>query len=148
MRIKETIPNTQARAFISMFILEIDQFILTPLTIAALDAEDGETAKDRLVFSITEYPLEWYITHLEDHTKAITSFIRQDLYHMKITYQPPNITHSERQNYEVRHGPGLLLVRITVPASTASLPVAKCCIHLSWSVCFSRLSFKQLLVPS
>ncbi|CAM4716016.1 unnamed protein product [Lepidochelys kempii] len=73
VRIKEAIPNTQARAaFMSMFILEIDQFILTPLTIAALDAEVGETAKDRL-----------------------------DLYHMKITYQPPNITHSERQNYEV-----------------------------------------------
>ncbi|CAM5162590.1 unnamed protein product [Natator depressus] len=45
VRIKEAIPNTQARAaFMSMFILEIDQFILTPLTIAALDAEDGETA--------------------------------------------------------------------------------------------------------
>ncbi|CAM4712434.1 unnamed protein product [Lepidochelys kempii] len=63
VRIKEAIPNTQARAaFMSMFILEIDQFILTPLTIAALDAEVGETAKDRLVFSITKYPLEWYIT--------------------------------------------------------------------------------------
>uniref|UniRef100_A0A8C3HKK9 FRAS1-related extracellular matrix protein N-terminal domain-containing protein n=1 Tax=Chrysemys picta bellii TaxID=8478 RepID=A0A8C3HKK9_CHRPI len=99
--IKGAIPNTQAQAaFISMFILESDQFILTPLTTAALDAEAGETPKDRLVFSITKCSLEGYITHLEDHTKAITSFTRQDLYDMKIVYQPPNITHSERQNYE------------------------------------------------
>uniref|UniRef100_A0A674KAF2 FRAS1-related extracellular matrix protein N-terminal domain-containing protein n=1 Tax=Terrapene triunguis TaxID=2587831 RepID=A0A674KAF2_9SAUR len=120
--IKGAIPNTQAQAaFISMFILEIDQFILTPLTTAAVDAEAGETPKDRLVFSITKCSLEGYITHLEDHTKAFTSFTRQDLYDMKIAYQPPNITHSERQNYEVRHGPGVLLVRITVPASTAIL---------------------------
>uniref|UniRef100_A0A8C4YTM9 FRAS1-related extracellular matrix protein N-terminal domain-containing protein n=1 Tax=Gopherus evgoodei TaxID=1825980 RepID=A0A8C4YTM9_9SAUR len=61
--IKGAIPNTQAQAaFISMFILEIDQFILTPLTTTVLDAEAGEIPKDRLVFSITKCPLEGYIT--------------------------------------------------------------------------------------
>ncbi|MEE6494993.1 hypothetical protein FKM82_001919 [Ascaphus truei] len=41
------------------------------------------------------------MTHMDDHTKAVTSFTWQDLYDMKIAYQPPNTTHTERQNYEV-----------------------------------------------
>ncbi|CAM4606366.1 unnamed protein product [Caretta caretta] len=85
VRIKEAIPNTQARAaFMSMFILEIDQ-----------------NRKRQISVQHYQIPTRVVYYHLEDHTKAITSFIRQDLYHMKITYQPPNITHSERQNYEV-----------------------------------------------
>ncbi|KAM8930128.1 FRAS1-related extracellular matrix protein 1-like [Pelodytes ibericus] len=100
--IKSAVPNTPPRAaFMSMFILEIDQFILTPLTTMALDAEDDETPRGRLVFNITRPPPEGFITHVDDHTKSITSFTWQDLYNMKIAYQPPNITHIERQNYEV-----------------------------------------------
>ncbi|XP_078525857.1 FRAS1-related extracellular matrix protein 1-like [Lissotriton helveticus] len=102
VEIRGAVTNTMPRAaFMSMFILEIDQFILTPLSTAAIDAEDNETPKDRLVFNITKPPPEGYITHLDDHTKAITSFTWQDLYEMNIAYQPPNVTHTERQNYEV-----------------------------------------------
>lgn len=88
-------------AFMSMFILEVDQFILTPMTTAALDAKDNETPQTQLVFNMTKPPGEGYITHLDDHTKAISSFSWQDLNEMKIAYQPPNSSHTRRKNIEV-----------------------------------------------
>eukprot|EP00079_Xenopus_tropicalis_P015862 XP_004914006.1 PREDICTED: FRAS1-related extracellular matrix protein 1 [Xenopus tropicalis] len=96
------IPNTPPRAaFMPMFILEVDQFILTPITTATVDAEDDETPKNKLVFKISKPPPAGYITHVDDHTKAVTSFTWQDLHDMKIAYQPPSTSHNERQNYEV-----------------------------------------------
>ncbi|KAK2908269.1 FRAS1-related extracellular matrix protein 1b [Channa argus] len=88
-------------AFMASFILEVDQFILTPLTTATLDAKDHETPQARLVFNITAQPAEGYITHLDDHTKPIKSFTWLDLHEMKVAYQPPNSSHSQRRNYEV-----------------------------------------------
>ncbi|KAG7487845.1 hypothetical protein MATL_G00027620 [Megalops atlanticus] len=88
-------------AFMSMFILEVDQFILTPLTTAALDAKDDETPQAQLVFSLTKPPSEGYITHLDDHTKPTTSFTWQDLNEMKIAYQPPNSSYAGRRTFEV-----------------------------------------------
>ncbi|KAJ8395496.1 hypothetical protein AAFF_G00032300 [Aldrovandia affinis] len=88
-------------AFMSMFILEVDQFILTPMTTAALDAEDDETARDELVFNVTKPPGQGYITHLDDHTKPTASFTWQDLNEMKIAYQPPNSSYAGRRTYEV-----------------------------------------------
>ncbi|KAK1165439.1 FRAS1-related extracellular matrix protein 1b [Acipenser oxyrinchus oxyrinchus] len=102
VKIQGAIQNQQPRgAFMSMFILEVDQFILTPLSTASLDAEDDETPQSRLVFSVTKPPDEGYITHLDDHTKLVSSFSWQDLYEMKIAYQPPNGSHSGRRNFEV-----------------------------------------------
>uniref|UniRef100_A0A4W6CZB6 Fras1 related extracellular matrix 1b n=1 Tax=Lates calcarifer TaxID=8187 RepID=A0A4W6CZB6_LATCA len=88
-------------AFMASFILEVDQFILTPLTTAALDAKDHETPQERLVFNVTAPPAEGYITHLDDHTKPIRSFTWLDLHEMKVAYQPPNSSQSQRRNYEV-----------------------------------------------
>ncbi|XP_076144575.1 FRAS1-related extracellular matrix protein 1a isoform X3 [Alosa pseudoharengus] len=88
-------------AFMSMFILEVDQFIMTPLSTATLDAEDNETPKQRLVFNVTRPPREGFITHLADHTKPISSFTWTDLNDMLIAYQPPNSSHTQRRNYEV-----------------------------------------------
>ncbi|KAI1888531.1 hypothetical protein AGOR_G00186130 [Albula goreensis] len=100
--IKNAIPNQPPRpAFMSMFIVEVDQFILTPLTTAALDAEDSETPKSLLVFNISKPPQEGFITHLSDHTRPITSFTWADLNDMLIAYQPPNSSHTQRRNYEV-----------------------------------------------
>lgn len=90
-------------AFMASFILEVDQFILTPLTTAALDAKDAETPQEGLVFNVTAPPAEGYITHLDDHTKAITSFTWTDLNEMKVAYQPPNSSQSQRRNYEVQN---------------------------------------------
>lgn len=88
-------------AFMASFILEVDQFILTPLTTAALDAKDHETPQEKLVFNVTTPPAEGYITHLDDHTKPVTSFTWLDLHEMKVAYQPPNGSQSHRRNYEV-----------------------------------------------
>ncbi|XP_058637530.1 FRAS1-related extracellular matrix protein 1a [Onychostoma macrolepis] len=100
--IKDAMPNQPPKpAFMSMFILEVDQFILTPVSTATLDAEDDETPKQRLVFNITKAPSEGFITHLSDHTKPITSFTWTDLNDMLISYQPPNSSHTQRRNYEV-----------------------------------------------
>ncbi|XP_074492745.1 FRAS1-related extracellular matrix protein 1b isoform X1 [Sebastes fasciatus] len=88
-------------AFMASFILEVDQFILTPLTTASLDAKDHETPQERLVFNMTVPPAEGYVTHLDDHTKPVTSFTWLDLHEMKVAYQPPNSSQSHRRNYEV-----------------------------------------------
>ncbi|XP_035509431.1 FRAS1-related extracellular matrix protein 1b [Morone saxatilis] len=88
-------------AFMASFILEVDQFILTPLTTATLDVKDHETPQERLVFNVTVLPAEGYVTHLDDHTKPVTSFTWLDLHEMKVAYQPPNSSQSHRRNYEV-----------------------------------------------
>ncbi|KAM9365122.1 FRAS1-related extracellular matrix protein 1b [Pholidichthys leucotaenia] len=88
-------------SFMASLILEADQFILTPITTAALDAKDHETPQERLVFNVTVPPTEGYITHLEDHTKQIGSFTWLDLHNMNVAFQPPNSTQALRKNYEV-----------------------------------------------
>ncbi|XP_043099229.1 FRAS1-related extracellular matrix protein 1a isoform X2 [Puntigrus tetrazona] len=100
--IKDAMPNQPPKpAFMSVFILEVDQFILTPLSTATLDAEDDETPKRRLVFNITKAPSEGFVAHLSDHTRPIGSFTWTDLNDMLISYQPPNASHTQRRNYEV-----------------------------------------------
>ncbi|KAA8582572.1 hypothetical protein FQN60_006243 [Etheostoma spectabile] len=95
-------PNQPPKAsFMSMFILEVDQFILTPLSTATLDAEDEETLKQHLVFNVTKPPAAGFIAHLSDHTRPISSFTWLDLNGMLIGYQPPNSSHTQRRNYEV-----------------------------------------------
>ncbi|XP_028263008.1 FRAS1-related extracellular matrix protein 1a [Parambassis ranga] len=102
VRIVGAMPNQPPKpSFMSMFILEVDQFILTPLSTATVDAEDEETPKQLLVFNITKPPAEGFITHLSDHTRPICSFTWLDLNDMLIGYQPPNSSHTQRRNYEV-----------------------------------------------
>ncbi|XP_054457205.1 FRAS1-related extracellular matrix protein 1a isoform X2 [Anoplopoma fimbria] len=97
------LPNQPPKpSFMSMFILEVDQFILTPLSTATLDTEDEETPKQLLVFNITEPPVDGFITHLSDHTRPISSFTWLDLNDMLIGYQPPNSSNTQRRNYEVQ----------------------------------------------
>ncbi|KAM6109412.1 FRAS1-related extracellular matrix protein 1 [Phoenicopterus ruber ruber] len=102
VQIKGAIPNQIPKAApMAKFTLEVDQFILTPLTTTTIDAEDNETPKSLLVFNITKPPPQGFITHLSDHTKAVGSFTWKDLSDMLIAYQPPNNSHTERRNYEV-----------------------------------------------
>ncbi|XP_070785815.1 FRAS1-related extracellular matrix protein 1a isoform X3 [Enoplosus armatus] len=102
VQITGAMPNQPPKpSFMSMFILEVDQFILTPLSTATLDAEDEETPKQLLVFNITKPPMDGFITHLSDHTRPISSFTWLDLNDMLIGYQPPNSSHTQRRNYEV-----------------------------------------------
>lgn len=88
-------------SFMSTFILEVDQFILTPLSTATLDGEDEETQQERLIFNITKAPSDGFITHLSDQTRPIYSFTWLDLNGMLIAYQPPNSSHTQRRHFEV-----------------------------------------------
>ncbi|XP_059830668.1 FRAS1-related extracellular matrix protein 1a isoform X1 [Hypanus sabinus] len=102
VRITNGFPNQPPKAsFMPMFILDVDQFILTSITTGTLDGEDSETPKSQLVFNITKAPQEGFITHLSDHTKPITSFTWADLNELLIAFQPPNNSHTDRRSYEV-----------------------------------------------
>ncbi|XP_064902207.1 FRAS1-related extracellular matrix protein 1 isoform X2 [Columba livia] len=102
VQIKGAIPNQIPKAAsMAKFILEVNQFILTPITTTTIDAEDNETPKSLLVFNVTKPPPQGFITHLSDHTKPIGSFTWKDLSDMLIAYQPPNNSHTERRNYKV-----------------------------------------------
>lgn len=89
-------------ALVASLLLEVDQFVLTALTTAALDATDDETPQERLVFNVTAPPAHGYVTHLDDHTKPVTSFTWLDLHQMKVAYQPPNSSQSQRRTHQVR----------------------------------------------
>lgn len=86
-------------------ILEVDQFVLTPVTTATLDAEDEETPRDELVFNVTVPPAGGYITHLDDQTREVRSFTWTDLNDLKIAYQPPHSGQSQRSNDQVQTHP-------------------------------------------
>ncbi|XP_014728412.1 PREDICTED: FRAS1-related extracellular matrix protein 1 [Sturnus vulgaris] len=102
VQIRGAIPNQIPKAApMAKFVLEVDQFILTPITTTTIDAEDKETPKSLLIFNITKPPPQGFITHLSDHTKTVGSFTWKDLSDMLIAYQPPNNSHTERRNYEV-----------------------------------------------
>uniref|UniRef100_A0A8C6SIF6 Fras1 related extracellular matrix 1b n=1 Tax=Neogobius melanostomus TaxID=47308 RepID=A0A8C6SIF6_9GOBI len=59
VRVTSALPDQPPRAsFMASSILEVDQFVLTPVTVATLDAEDAETPRDRLVFNVTAPPSE------------------------------------------------------------------------------------------
>ena len=85
----------------STLLLEVDQFILTPLSTSTLDAQDEETPQQRLVFIVTKPPTGGFIAHLSDDTRSVSSFNRLDLNHMLIAYQPPHASHNQRRNYEI-----------------------------------------------
>ncbi|NXO31726.1 FREM1 protein, partial [Cisticola juncidis] len=102
VQIRGAAPNQIPKAApMAKLILEVDQFILTPITTTTIDAEDNETPKSLLIFNITKPPPQGFITHLSDHTKPVGSFRWKDLHDMLIAYQPPNNSHTERRNYEV-----------------------------------------------
>ncbi|XP_054656687.1 FRAS1-related extracellular matrix protein 1a [Dunckerocampus dactyliophorus] len=103
IRINGTLANRPPEAsFMPTFILEVDQFVFTPLSTRTLDADDDETPKEHLIFNITELsPTSGFIAHLSDHTRPIYSFTWLDLNDMLIGYQPPNSSHTQRRNYEM-----------------------------------------------
>ncbi|XP_049585835.1 FRAS1-related extracellular matrix protein 1b isoform X4 [Syngnathus scovelli] len=102
VRIVGATPNQPPRAtFMASFILEVDQFVLTPITTATLDAEDLEGPKDGLAFNVSVPPPRGYITHLDKHSKPVGSFSWSDLHYLKVAYQPPNSSRPARDNFQM-----------------------------------------------
>lgn len=102
--VQNAFPNSPPRAsFKSMYIMDVDQFILTTLIPGVIFAEDYETPASQLVFNISKPPGRGngYLVKLDDHTQPITSFIQDDLDSLRIGYQPPSSSYAERKVYEV-----------------------------------------------
>ncbi|KAA0722212.1 FRAS1-related extracellular matrix protein 2 ECM3 -like protein [Triplophysa tibetana] len=93
VRIKEGTENTPPKpSFISMMMMEIDQFVMTAITSDMLAAEDVESRSDQLIFNITT-PLGYqqgYIISTDDQNQPITSFYQRDIKDLKIAYKPPS----------------------------------------------------------
>ncbi|XP_023194698.1 FRAS1-related extracellular matrix protein 1-like isoform X1 [Xiphophorus maculatus] len=122
--------------FVASSVLEVDQFILTPLSTATLDATDPDTPQDRLVFNVTAPPAEGFITHLEDHTRPVGSFTWLDLHDMKVAYQPPNSSQSLRRSLQVEFqaidcfftSSSSILVHLSIRMSETNAP------RVSWNM--------------
>ncbi|XP_069777597.1 FRAS1-related extracellular matrix protein 1a [Narcine bancroftii] len=149
VRITRGFPNQPPKAsFMAMFILEVDQFILTSITTGTLDGEDSETPKSQLVFNVTKPPEEGYITHLSDHSKSIRSFSWADLNEHLIAFQPPNTSHTERRSYEVEfevhdsyfRNSAPIMVHVAVRTTDTNAP------RVSWNMGLDMLEGQSRLI--
>ncbi|KAG8178825.1 hypothetical protein JTE90_015378 [Oedothorax gibbosus] len=97
-------PNLPPKAsFSGMYLMDVDQFIITAITPAVLSATDSETPSDQLVFNISRplLPHQGSIVHLSDSTRPINSFKQSDLNNFEIAYKPPARSFKDRQMFEI-----------------------------------------------
>ncbi|XP_071952091.1 FRAS1-related extracellular matrix protein 1-like [Antedon mediterranea] len=101
--IEAAFPNQPPTALhMSMYLLEVDQFILTTIAPSILSSKDDETPKGELVFEVvSEFNIsEGCIVHLNDQSQPIMSFTQYDVQMLNIAYKPPNTSFHERRNYK------------------------------------------------
>ncbi|XP_077973663.1 FRAS1-related extracellular matrix protein 1-like [Styela clava] len=102
VRISGAFPNEVPRpSYSNINILEVDQFVTTNILSMTMSASDLETDNDKLIFNITRPPKKGFITHLNDESKPVESFYQKDIGALKIAYQPPNTSFSERETFIV-----------------------------------------------
>ncbi|XP_005796927.1 FRAS1-related extracellular matrix protein 2-like [Xiphophorus maculatus] len=104
VRIKDGEDNTPPKpSFVAMMMMEVDQFVMTAVTVDMLAAEDVESNPDELIFNITS-PLsfeEGYIVSTDDRNLPITSFYQGDLKELKIAYKPPAVDSDIERIFQV-----------------------------------------------
>ena len=103
IHIKGALENSAPRSsFMSMYMMDVDQFVLSTIIPGVISAEDYETDNLQLVYNISSQPGadEGYFVNLNDHTSPIYSFLQDDLENHRIAYQPPTISFSERRVFE------------------------------------------------
>ncbi|XP_055493466.1 FRAS1-related extracellular matrix protein 2-like [Leucoraja erinacea] len=92
VRIREGMENTAPRpSFLSMMMMQVDQFVLTAITPDMLAAEDTESDPGDLIFNITS-PVghhDMCIVSTDDQNLPISSFRQRDVEELKIAYRPP-----------------------------------------------------------
>ncbi|XP_023221594.1 FRAS1-related extracellular matrix protein 1-like [Centruroides sculpturatus] len=126
-------PNLKPKAsFSSMYLMDVDQFILTTITPAVLSGLDGETSSELLIFNISKPldPSNGTIVHLSDHTKPITSFLQADVNNFEIAFKPPIRSFNDREMFEVGFNifdmdyaaSDLVTLHIAVRAAVTSAP--------------------------
>uniref|UniRef100_A0A3B4BHL2 FRAS1-related extracellular matrix protein N-terminal domain-containing protein n=1 Tax=Periophthalmus magnuspinnatus TaxID=409849 RepID=A0A3B4BHL2_9GOBI len=104
VRIKEGQDNTAPKpSFVAMMIMEVDQFVMTAITMDMLAAEDKESNPDELIFNITS-PLsfeEGYIVSTDDRNLPINSFYQGDLKALKIAYKPSAVDSDAERIFQI-----------------------------------------------
>uniref|UniRef100_A0A8C4Q787 FRAS1-related extracellular matrix protein N-terminal domain-containing protein n=1 Tax=Eptatretus burgeri TaxID=7764 RepID=A0A8C4Q787_EPTBU len=94
MHIRAGTKNTAPRpSFVSMMMMEVDQFVMTAITPNMLAAEDRESKADDLIFNITSSLGEnqGYFVSTDDQSQRISSFYQRDVRELKIAYKPPAV---------------------------------------------------------
>lgn len=103
--IKGALPNSPPHAsFVNMYMMDVDQFVLSTIIPGVISAEDYETPKGQLVFNISK-PFEegrGYLVHLDNNAKPITSFLQDDLDNHRIAYRPPSKAYKDQRVHEVQ----------------------------------------------
>ncbi|XP_068601427.1 FRAS1-related extracellular matrix protein 2b [Brachionichthys hirsutus] len=104
VRIKEGEDNTAPKpSFVAMMMMEVDQFVMTALTVDMLAAEDVESNPDELIFNITSTLSfeEGYIVSTDDRNLPIMSFYQGDLKELKIAYKPPAVDSNTERIFQI-----------------------------------------------
>nr|KAG5697393.1 hypothetical protein BaRGS_008819 [Batillaria attramentaria] len=103
--IKGALPNSPPHAsFINMYMMDVDQFVLSTIIPGVISAEDYETPKGQLVFNISK-PFDegrGHLVHLDNHARPISSFLQDDLDNHRIAYRPPNRAFKDQRVHEVQ----------------------------------------------
>uniref|UniRef100_A0A8B9PVL4 FRAS1 related extracellular matrix 3 n=1 Tax=Apteryx owenii TaxID=8824 RepID=A0A8B9PVL4_APTOW len=107
VRIRREAANTPPKpSFLALFMMEVDQFVLTALTPDMLAAEDLETAPDLLLFNLT---LPWpsdprqrgCLLSTDDPSQPVAAFSQQEVRELKIAYQPPTLDSDQERLFQV-----------------------------------------------
>lgn len=104
VRIREGEDNTAPKpSFVAMMMMEVDQFVMTAITMDMLAAEDVESNPDELIFNITSSLSfeEGYIVSTDDRNLPITSFYQGDLKDLKIAYKPPAVDSDTERIFQI-----------------------------------------------
>ncbi|XP_077574702.1 FRAS1-related extracellular matrix protein 3 [Stigmatopora nigra] len=104
VRIKEGAENNAPKpSFVSMMMMEVDQFVMTAITGDMLAAEDAETEAGDLIFNVTSplSPRQGYIISTDDQNVPITSFYQRDVQDLKIAYKPPSEDSQEERIFQL-----------------------------------------------
>ncbi|KAI9547946.1 hypothetical protein NQZ68_012963 [Dissostichus eleginoides] len=104
LRIKEGEDNSAPKpSFVAMMMMEVDQFVMTAITMDMLAAEDVESNSDELIFNITSTLSfeEGYIVSTDDRNLPITSFYQGDLKDLKIAYKPPAVDSDTERIFQI-----------------------------------------------
>ncbi|GAB6022620.1 hypothetical protein CHUAL_006715 [Chamberlinius hualienensis] len=87
----------------SLLLMDVNQFVLTPLTPEILAAVDAETSNDELIFRLispsnqSRLDVEGQLVSTDDQHMVIHSFTQKDVERLKIAYRPPSFNLETRR---------------------------------------------------
>ncbi|KAG8453958.1 hypothetical protein GDO86_000546, partial [Hymenochirus boettgeri] len=121
VQIKGAADNTPpSPSFVSMMMMEVDQFVLTALTPDMLAAEDLESDRGDLIFNVTGHPepsTSGYLISTDDQNLPIASFSQRDLAELRVAYQPPSSESGQERILQLE-------MRVIDPEGASSDPFA------------------------